>query len=74
MAGFITAAASPNLEPRGKASWPVFACAYFAAISLRVRLTFRRVGRPKTRVNVTPLRAFLVAVFSFPRVDMLLVC
>ena len=48
---FRMAAENPNLDPRGKLSWEVFASAHTAAIAPRILLMCSRVGLPNILYN-----------------------
>ena len=49
---FRRVAENPNLDPRGKVSWEVFASAYTAAIAPRILFTCLRVGLPKILCSI----------------------
>ena len=58
-------AANPNLDPRGKLEWVVFALVYSSAISLHYFLTFFVVVLPIIRVNRLIYRAFMAVYCSY---------
>ena len=59
------ASVNPNLGPRGKLEWMVFAFAYSAAILLHYFLTFFVVVLPIIRVNRLIYRAFMAVYCSY---------
>lgn len=58
---FITAAAYPNQEPRGKLGCVVLIVAYCPEILSRVVLTSWSVGRPGNLVRVTASMDLMIA-------------
>ena len=48
---FMMTVENPNLYPRGKLSWEVFASAYTADIAPHILLTCSHVGFPNIRCN-----------------------